>query len=184
MPRRRLPTFFRGDEPERLVAAASPGRDRLILLVGLLCGLRVSEITKLHVPDLDLSQRSLRVNQGKGGKDRVVPIPAKLVDPLRAWLGDRVSGPVFPSPRGGGPLSTRAVQRLMKRLAQKANLPGATEPRKVTPHKMRHHYATRLIQTGADIMEVRDLLGHSSVSTTQIYLHTSPERLRGAVDRL
>lgn len=183
---RRLPNFLPDDEPEKLLAATTRQRDRLMLLLMLYCGLRVSEMRKLQIPHLDFKRRSLWVRHGKGDKDRVVPLPRKLVGPLRAWVGARTAGYVFPSPRGDGskPLSSRAVQRLMKRLAVAAGLPNALEPRRVRPHALRHSYATRLLRTGADIIEVRDLLGHGSVATTQIYLHSDSERLADAVDRL
>lgn len=184
MPRRRLPTFFRAAEADALLQAAGDGRDRLILLCGLLLGLRVSEICKLEVGDVDLERRTVAIRHAKGDRDRVQPIPARLVDELHRWLGDRREGPVFPSPRGGGRLSSRAVQRLMKRLGKTAGLAGIDTPRKITPHKLRHTYATNLLERGATIREVQDLLGHSSVATTEIYTHVLPDRMRAAVDRL
>ena len=138
----------------------------------------------LRIEDVDLCQGMAFIRQGKGDKDRYVPIPAKLSGQLRAWIADRREGWVFPSPLSSDRLCSRGIQRLMKRIATKANIAGANVPRKVTPHKLRHAYASRLLQTGADIMEVRDLLGHSSVATTQVYLHTDPDRMRAAVERL
>jgi integrase/recombinase XerD len=182
--RRRLPTFFRAKEAEALLGAAKSQRDRLIVLVGLYLGLRVSEMTKLRVEDVDLVERLAFVRQGKGDKDRYVPIPAGLVAPLRAWMGARQEGWLFPSRQGGGRLASRTVQLLIKRLAAAAGIAGATLARKCTPHKLRHSYATRLLEAGATIREVQELLGHSSVATTEIYTHVNPGRLRGAVDRL
>lgn len=181
---RRLPTFLHAGEPEALLAAAEGARDRLIVQVGILLGLRVSEITALQIPHLDLIKGQAFVSQGKGKKDRYVPIPSKLTEELGTWIGARIDGYLFPSPRGGGRLSGRAIQKLMKRLAQKANLPGAAEPRRYNPHKLRHNYASRLLETGADIKVISELLGHSDISTTQIYLHTSDERKRQACERL
>src|SRR5438270_7220122 len=109
---RRLPTFFRESEAEALILAAGNERDRLILRFGMGLGLRVSEITKLEVPDMDLARGMAQIRQAKGDKDRVVPIGDKLVDELRAWIGTRTQGPLFPSPRGGGRLSSRAIQRM------------------------------------------------------------------------
>lgn len=172
---RRLPVFLRDDELDRLARATDTERDRVLVLTGLYCGLRVSELTGLEVPDLDFRRRLLRVNRGKGDKDRVVPIPRFLVGPLRGWCGARRQGFVFPG-RSGGRLSSRAVQLLLKRLAVKAKLDRATEARRCTPHKLRHGYATMLLDTGASIIEVRDLLGHASVNTTQIYTHANPAR--------
>ncbi len=180
---RRLPLFLKDSEPEQLIRAARRQRDRILLLTGLYCGLRVSELCRLDVADLDFGRRLLFVRQGKCKKDRLVPLPRKLVGPLRGWVGGRTSGPVFPSPRGGR-LSIRAVQLLVKRLADEAGLPQARQARYATPHKLRHAYATRLLESGATVYEVRDLLGHSSIAVTEVYLHSDPTRLAKAVDKL
>ncbi len=177
---KRLPIFLHGDEPERLFAAAVALRDRTLILVGFYLGLRVSEIVCRQVEDIDLDRALCVVRKGKGDKDRAVPIPVALLPALRAWIADRTTGWLFPSTRSQtGHLSARAFQKSIKLTAARAGI-----SRHVTPHKLRHSYATALLHSGADIIEVRDLLGHSSVATTQIYLHTEPERLRAAVDRL
>ncbi len=197
-PRKRKPKRLPRSLPERdlaaLLAAAPEGRDRLLLETGLGMGLRVSEITKLEVPDLDLEARTALVREGKGSKDRSVPIPDWLAVKLARWLAGRTLGFVFPGSGRrkttdsgawwGRRLSSRTVQRVIKRAATKAGLPGAEDPRRVTPHKLRHSFATRALRAGADIIEVRDLLGHSSVSTTQVYLSSDASRLRDVVNRV
>lgn len=180
---RRLPLFLKSNEPEMIIRASRRERDRVLLLTALYCGLRVSELSKLDVADLDFDRRTLFVRLGKGKKDRVVPIPQKLVGPLRGWIGSRVSGAVFLS-RQGGRLKVRAIQLLVKRLAIAAGIPEAGRLRYATAHKFRHAYATRLLESGATVYEVRDLLGHSSIAVTEVYLHSVPERLAKAVDRL
>lgn len=178
--RRRLPKFLSTAETNQLLAAAQTDQERIILLVGLYCGLRVSELVNLRVEDVDLGQRLVMVQEGKGAKDRNLPMPAKIVEPLRLWLAGRTSGWVFPSPRfPGRRLSIRFVQLLIKAIAKRAGL-----AKRVTPHVMRHSFATRLLWSGADLREVQELLGHSSVAITEIYTAVVPERLRGAVDRL
>lgn len=177
----KLPAFLHGDEPERLLAATTRERDRLLLMTGLYLGLRVSELVKLEVPHLDFRRRLLFVREGKGGKDRCLPIPKVILGPLRGWVGKRQAGPLFPSPRGGK-LTTRAVQLLIKRVAAKAGLRAAKEYRRVTPHKLRHAFATRMLERGADIAAVQAALGHASITTTAVYLHCSPERLREAME--
>ena len=107
-----------------------------------------------------------------------MPIPARLVEPLRVWIGARAAGPVFASPRGGK-LSERTVQKRLRALGLKAEL-----PRRLKPHTLRHTYATRLLERGANIREVQELLGHASVATTEIYTHVSADRLRKAVEAL
>lgn len=176
---RRLPSSLCGDEPDRLLAAARNPRDRAILLLGFFCGLRISEIVGRRVEDLDLDRGMIQVRHGKGDKDRAVPIPAKILAELRAWVGDRREGFVFPGRGGSGHLTRNAVNLSIQAAAARAGI-----TRRCTPHSTRHTYATRLLRTGADIIEVRDLLGHSSVATTSLYLSSDPERLRGAVDRL
>jgi integrase/recombinase XerD len=181
---RRFPRFLADDEPEKLLRATTRERDRVLLLLALYCGLRCSEITKLRVADLDFQRRLLFVREGKGRKDRTLPIPKKIVGPLRGWIGARTEEFVFPSREGGGPLTNRAVQLLFKKLATAAGLPGALDPRRVTPHKFRHAYASRLLESGAAIHEVRDLLGHSSLAVTDLYSHATAHRLAQAVERL
>ena len=189
---RKLPNFLRAHEAEALLAAAlaahaeagsvakkrSAEVDHLVIQAGLYLGLRVSEICKLKIEDLDLAQGTALVYQGKGNKDRYVPIPARFIPTLKTWLGERGTGYVFPSPRGGK-LSSRTLQLRLKALGKKAQI-----PRALKPHTLRHTYATRLLEKGANIREVQELLGHSSIQTTEIYTHTVPERLRGAVEKL
>ena len=153
------------------------------MLMILTLGLRVSEATKMRCEHIDFSRRSLFVKEAKGKRDRMLPLPQVVIGPLRGWLKGRKKGPVFPSPRGGH-LTTRAVQLLFKRTAVKAGLEDALKARKYHPHSFRHEFAVRLLRSGADIMEIKDLLGHSNLQTTTIYLATDPDRMRAAVDRV
>ncbi len=147
----------------------------------LYLGLRVSEATKLKIEHIDFRQGVLFVREGKGQKDRALPIPRRFARILRGWIEARTAGYVFPSPRGGQ-LTTRAVQLLVKRVAIKAAVRGALEPRVISPHKLRHAFATRMLERGADIVAVKEALGHASVSTTQVYTHVSGERLRSLME--
>jgi integrase/recombinase XerD len=177
---RKLPVFYTPDEARALVVAAPTRRDRLIMLIGLLAGLRVSEICHLRAQDLDWQNKQIFVNQGKGKKDRYVPIHKKLEDPLRQWLGDKTYGWVFPSVRcKGKPICTRTVQLMMAKAGRKAKM-----SKRSHPHGLRHSCFSRLIQRGADIITVRDLAGHSSIQTTQAYLHTDASRMREALKLL
>lgn len=179
---KRLPTLLADHEPEAILRATTRERDRLLLMVALYMGLRVSELCNLDIAHVDIAGATLFVREGKGKKDRCLPIPRKLLGPLRGFIGPRGSGPLFRSRKGAGRLTSRAVQHLMKRLAAKAGLRGAGEARRVTPHKMRHAFATRMLERGADLIAVRDALGHSSVATTQIYTHVTPGRLRKSME--
>lgn len=152
---RKLPRFMPDDDGQAILRATTTQRDRLLLLVCRYFGLRVSEVCNLQIEDLDFKRRVLMVRGGKGDKDRAIPMPAKMVGPLRGWCAGRKDGFVFPSPRGGS-LTPRAVQLLVKRLAEKAGLHKAGEVRRYTPHKFptllrlaavadwsRHHRGTR-----------------------------------------
>lgn len=178
MAKRRLPKFLTEAEVKALIDACPTERDRLIVRALYFLGLRVSELVNLRVEHLDLDQRSCFVFAGKGDKDRYVPIPVRFLPELTRWVGSRVSGFLVTSSRSPH-LSVDAVQRMIKAAAARAGITKA-----VTPHKLRHTFATTLLNRGADLMQVKDLLGHSSVATTQIYLFCLPDRLRGAVDRL
>jgi integrase/recombinase XerD len=186
MGRRKLPTFLDDDEPERLLAATSRTRDRVLLLTFLLTGLRNAELCALRVEHIDFRKRSLWVRCGKGSKDRIIPLPKKLAGPLRGYLQGRQTGYVFPSTWGSKAgeraMSTRAVQKLVKRTGVRAKLRDATKPRRVRPHALRHAFCTRLLDSGVPVHAARDLMGHSSLTSTDVYSHCTPERLRAAID--
>lgn len=189
--RRRLPNVLHASERAQLLAAAtaeieratSPAkrraavRDHLLVQIGLTMGLRVSELVGLDIEHLDFEGRNCLVSQGKGDKDRYVPIPPAVVTALRSWISDRTAGPVFTQPNGRR-LAVRTVQLRVKRLAKRAGI-----TRNVKCHTLRHTFATRMVDTGADVRLVQELMGHASLSTTEVYLHVSTERMRAAVDR-
>lgn len=183
--RRKLPVWLTPAEADRLVNAALSPRDRCILLSLLYLGLRVSELCALLLERIDLPGRTVLVYQGKGGKDRTVPIPERLLGPLSGWIGECSSGPLFPSPKNPDrPLSDRMIRYVVEACARRAGITRPDPTQRVSPHKLRHSYATRLLSRGADLVAVKDLLGHSNISTTSIYLHCDADRLRAAVDRL
>lgn len=181
---KKLPEFLRPHESAALVRAAgasrNAARDRLILLLGLAAGLRCAEILHLRMEHLDLTVPQLAVRGGKGGKDRFVALPAFLAAELRAWVGAAAEGWLFPSPkRAGRPLTTRAVRYLAARLRAAAGV-----VRRANPHVWRHSYACELLRTGALLTEIQQLLGHSSIAVTSVYLHCDAARLQPAVERL
>lgn len=178
MARRRLPVYLRPAEAEALLAALAEPYC-LVARIGLYAGLRVSEIVKLRAEHLDFFGGTIEVHAGKGDKDRNVPLHPSLAAPLQAHLASRRTGYVFAGRSRAGHLSSRQVQRVVRAAAAQAWI-----TRRVTPHKLRHTFATQLLATGADLLEIKDLLGHSSVATTQIYAAALPERLRSAVERL
>jgi integrase/recombinase XerC len=188
---RELPRHLRPGEVEDLVEAPAADeredaalalRDRALLEVLYATGLRVSELVSLDWYDLDLSARVLRV-MGKGGKERMVPFGRQAAAALGAWLGawdevrqrdesaDPEAEPVFLHHRGGR-LSDRSVRRVLDRYVDRAALAAG-----VHPHTLRHTFATHLLEGGADLRAIQELLGHSSLATTQRYTHVEIERL-------
>ncbi|MEM7582540.1 MAG: site-specific tyrosine recombinase/integron integrase [Acidobacteriota bacterium] len=184
-----LPRHLRPGEVEKLLEAASDqpleSRDRALLELLYATGLRVGELVSLNWPDLDLTARVLRV-LGKGGKERMVPFGSPAAEALQTWLGDwdgwfakrkpsgidaRREEPVFLN-QSGGRLSDRDVRRIIDRRAAIAGVPPG-----VHPHTLRHTFATHLLEEGADLRTIQELLGHSSLATTQRYTHVEIERM-------
>lgn len=163
--------------PGRNAPAWLPMRDAAILELFYSCGLRISELRSLELGDIDLLGETLRVT-GKGSKERQIPIggPAlAAIDRYRreAALG---SGPLFISKRRTR-ITQQAVDALLRKYVDLSSIPF-----KISPHKLRHSFATHLLDAGADLRSVQSMLGHSSLSTTQIYTHVTKERLREAYD--
>jgi len=188
-----LPHAFSVDEIFRVLESPEQDctlalRDRAILELLYSCGLRVSELTGLRMDDLDLGGHMVRV-MGKGRKERMVPVGSKASHALRAYLDARVSSPVKTHPDGGlsasvfvnyrgGQLSTRSVARIVKKHLLKAEI-----AQRGTPHTFRHSFATHLLDGGADLRGIQELLGHSSLSTTQKYTHVSSTKLMEVYDQ-
>jgi integrase/recombinase XerD len=186
LPRRAkpLPKTLSPGEAERLIEAAAGTQPRALrdqALVELLygAGLRVSEAVGLDKAGVDLEQRLVRVI-GKGGKERVVPIGRAAATALtrylsrgRPYLDRRHRQELFLNARGG-PLTRAGAFLILRKLAEKAGL----DPRRVHPHLLRHSFATHLLEGGADLRSVQEMLGHADLSTTELYTHVSDRRRR------
>lgn len=172
-------------ELERLLSAPEPkdlkgARDKAIIELLFSTGLRVSELCSLKIDDVDLKHEEFSV-RGKGGKIRVVFLSSPAKEALRTYLDKRkdISEFLFTAaPKGKNnkeeiPLTTRSVERIVKYYAIKAGI-----SKKVTPHVIRHSFATDLLQNGADLRSVQAMLGHANISTTQIYTHVTDAGLR------
>ena len=183
---RRLPDTLNVDDIARLLRGASQEvlavRDRAILELLYSSGLRLSELVALDMGDMDLEERTVRVT-GKGNKTRVVPIGAKALTALRAWLVLRAEQlaagetAVFTGRRGRR-LGQRAVQQRVRHWAHKRGVPGT-----VHPHTLRHSFASHLLESSGDLRAVQELLGHADISTTQIYTHLDFQHLAQVYDK-
>ena len=185
---RRLPEVLSRGEVERILEAPDPGhrlywRDRAMLEFAYASGVRVSELTGLKTRDVDLEEGFATV-YGKGSKERLVPVGGAAVRAVRVYLrevrprlqggsgGAGGGGVLFLNARGG-PLTRMGVWKILQKHVERAGV-----ERRVTPHTLRHTFATHLLEGGADLASVQEMLGHSDISTTQIYTHVDREYLR------
>ena len=184
---KRLPRTLTKRELTMVLDAAKTSEDPVASVVVTLMldtGLRVSEVCNLNYGDIDIEDRSAKVIGGKGDKDRLVLFTKRSLDRINAWLPVRSSRIKFEdSPlllnSAGRRLQPRGVQRLMDNLAIEAGLPKG----KLTPHVLRHNFATGLLERGADLVSIQKLLGHSSIATTRVYLEISDQTLREVYNR-
>lgn len=179
---RKLPNFLDWEELQRLLATPDESprglRDRALLELLYATGMRVSEIAELTLPQINWEEAEIRVI-GKGSKERMVLMSETAISHLKRYV--EAARPTF-NPSGtdrvflnrqGQPLSSRSIDRMLKTHAKKAGI-----AKQVSPHTLRHTFATHLLEGGADLRVVQELLGHASLSTTQIYTHVSQDRLR------
>ena len=182
----RLPNVLSRDEVERLLEAPDPShrlywRDRAILEFAYASGVRVSELTGLKARDVDLDDGFAAV-YGKGSKERLVPVGAAAVKAIRVYLrelrprlergGGKGGGALFLNARGGA-LTRMGIWKIVRKHVERAGIEG-----RVTPHTLRHTFATHLLEGGADLAAVQEMLGHADISTTQIYTHVDRDYLR------
>lgn len=167
---KRLPRVLSVEQVEQLIGAVESSRDRAILELLYATGCRRNELRDLRVEDVDFSAESIRVRRGKGDKDRRVFFGKPAAEALKACIGDRRRGPVFGVCSG-------TLWKAVRRAARLANLSG------VHPHTLRHSFATHLLEDGADLRAIQELLGHSSVGTTQHYTHLQTAALRSTLER-
>ncbi len=192
---RSIPVFLTVDEVFSLLESPDSrdpfrSRDRAILELLYSTGMRVAELVSRNIDDLDFESEMLRVT-GKGNKQRIVPVGSPALEAVRAWLPERSKIINKPNDRGrqierqaifinarGGRLTTRSVERFVVKYAARAGL-----RQTVTPHALRHSFATHLLEMGADLRSVQELLGHASLSTTQRYTHLTLDHLSEVYDK-
>lgn len=167
---KKLPEVLTKDEVKQLISTCDTMKSRLMVSFLYSSGLRVSELVKLRVQDLRLEEKIGWARSGKGGKDRMFILSDQLGKELKDYVKRRQNEFLFSKEK---PLTTRNVQKIVKRLRDKAGI-----QKKVTPHTLRHSFATHLLEGGTDIRLIQTLLGHASLSTTQLYTHVSSEQLK------
>jgi len=169
---RKLPEVLTKGEVRNLIESTDTVKSRLIVSLLYSTGLRVSELVNLRVSDLNLEEKTGWVRRGKGGKDRLFVMSDSLSEELKEYFGDRGKGNeyVFSKIK---PLTTRNIQKIIKGASGRAGI-----SKKTTPHTLRHSFATHLLEQGIDIRVIQAMLGHSSLSTTQVYTHISSEQLK------
>lgn len=185
---KRLPSFLNPDEITKLLEAPAKKcweekRDKAILEMLYSSGLRVSELVGLNHDDLDFSGGLVRV-RGKGKKERIVPVGQVALNVLRDYLDaaapkeivHTIKKPLFVS-RLGGRLTDRSIRRMILKYVKRTGL-----GKEVSPHTLRHSFATHMLDRGADLRSVQELLGHANLSTTQIYTHVTTQRLKDAYE--
>jgi integrase/recombinase XerC len=169
-------------DSDRAVATFARRRDEAVLETIYSCGLRISELCGLVAQDIDWNERLVRV-RGKGKKERLIPIGQTALEAIRNYWGllpqlPAGESPVFlAGPKKRTPVSPRHLQLRLKKYLAVAGLDPS-----LTPHKLRHSYATHLLDRGADLRSVQELLGHAHLVTTQVYTHLTTERLKRAYD--
>jgi integrase/recombinase XerD len=178
-----LPVVLSVEEVVQLLATARPGRERILLTTAYACGLRISELLSLQVTDIDSARMVVNVRQGKGAKDRQVPLSARLLRELRQWWSSHRTKPwLFPGMAGTSrqrPMNVTSVQRTVKQIVVRSGL-----KKSASMHTLRHSYATHLLEAGVDVVTLQKLLGHSDLSTTARYLHLSRRYLAQLPDLL
>ncbi len=185
---RRLPSILQQDEVRRLIEVAPDDsstaavRDRAIFETLYSTGLRVSELVGLNWCDIDDELGMVMVRSGKGNKDRLVPIGEPALDALKAWqrampIAWESDGPVIINLRGGR-LTTRSVEMILQRRIAAAGVSAG-----ITPHGLRHSFATHMLSNGADLRSIQEMLGHASLATTQRYTHVSVNHLKEVYKR-
>jgi len=177
---KRLPVVLSREEIQAIFSATGNLKHRALLMTIYSAGLRVSEVVHLKVSDLDSHRMVIRVQQGKGQKDRYTLLARRTLEVLRDyWREYRPSGWLFPGKPATEPLSVSAVQRVFEKVLHQAGIKKAA-----SVHTLRHSFATHLLEDGTDLYHIQRLLGHTTPKTTTIYLHLSRKDLRSVTSPL
>lgn len=171
---KKIPAVLTKDEIKKLLESFDNLKSRLMASVIYACGLRVSELINLKINDLNFNEKTGQIRQAKGKKDRMLNIPAFLLENLQAQVENQKNNNqeyLFTGPKGK--LTSRNIQKIISLAAKRAGI-----KKNVHCHTLRHSFATHLLENGVDIRKIQILLGHSSISTTELYTHVSREQLK------
>jgi len=178
----KVPDYLMNDEVTVILKNCRNLKERLVIKLLVYTGIRVSELCSIRIPDIDLNSKTLKIRNGKGDKDRLVVFSEKVVPDLKLYLMDvREKKPksdfLFPTSKSKK-ISPVTIERLVRMIVKRSGI-----TKKVTPHTFRHTFATSLLRNGADLRIIQVLLGHSSISTTQIYTHVDDRALRTGYEK-
>ena len=171
---KKLPEVLSREEVEVLLNGVESIKYRAVLMTAYGSGLRIGEVCRLQVKDVDSGRMLLHVRDGKGGRDRYALLSPRLLEALRTyWRAERPAGAyLFPGHKADCPVSPEAVRKVQHKAAQQCRI-----KKRATPHVLRHSFATHLLDAGTDIRTIQALLGHRSIRTTQLYTQVSPEHI-------
>jgi integrase/recombinase XerD len=177
---KKLPPVLSLEEVFAILNSTRNMKHRTLLTTIYGCGLRISEATHLRVENIDSDRMVLEIRQGKGSKDRLVPLPPRLLEMLRTyWKEYRPADLLFPGSLPDKPIALKSVRTALRKACRDASI-----TKRVTPHCLRHSFATHLLEDGVGLRTIQVILGHSQVSTTAIYTHLSVKKLREATSPL
>ncbi|MCL6002083.1 MAG: tyrosine-type recombinase/integrase [Thermoplasmatales archaeon] len=173
----KVPNYLMNDEVSMIIANCRNLKERLIVKLLVYTGIRVSELCSIRIQDIDINNKTLKIRNGKGDKDRLVVFSEKVVSDLRLYFMEMREGKgkgdfLFPTSKSKR-ISPVTIERVIRTIVKRSGI-----PKKVTPHTFRHTFATSLLRNGADLRIIQLLLGHSSISTTQIYTHMDDRALK------
>ena len=175
-PEHRLPVVLSREEIQRLFATVTNIKHKAMFMVAYDAGLRVSEVRRLRVEDIDSSRMVIRIRQGKGKKDRYACLSAGLLELLREyWRAERPEGLLFPGARRNEPYGLTTPTKILQKLARRAGI-----TKRISMHTLRHSFATHLLEAGIDLRVIQQMLGHSRIQTTSVYTHVSVKQQRDA----
>ncbi|MBM3247588.1 integrase [Candidatus Pacearchaeota archaeon] len=173
-PEKKIPAVLSKDEIKLLLKSLTNKKSKLMLSLIYACGFRVSELVNLKINDLDFAEKAGYIKQAKGKKDRVFNIPEFLLEDLKNQAQEQKNqGLEYLFSGRGEKITDRNIQKIVRLAAKKAGI-----KKQVHTHTLRHSFATHLLENGVDIRKIQELLGHSNLSTTQIYTHISREELK------